>query len=377
MGSIAFCGTRGLPANYGGFETAIDEISQRFIENGYDCDVFCRQSHTKTNANTDADRNLIYVQGSKHRRLDTFISSIQTGLYLFRHRKEYKHIFWFNNANFPGILLSLTTGVSITINTDGLEWRRKKWSLPFKAYYFLSSALISFFFPRLISDSHAIQNYYRKIFKKKTHFIPYGIPAQRDVDLLTQVSLLKELELKKGTYFLQITRIEPDNLPLEIVKGFQESGLAEKGFKYVVIGYKENTPYASKLKELHGQDGIVVLPANYDLKVLYTLRNNCYSYVHGNSVGGTNPALLEAMASCPRILAIDVVFSRDVLGEDGCYFTLDSIEEIFIKALSLPDRRKKLENRVKSAYQWDAVADSYMAIVECRDPVYRPKKTYR
>lgn len=371
--TIAFCGTRGLPANYGGFETAVDEISKRFVDKGYACEVFCRSSHFDERFDRDGGRNLNYVQGSKYRQLETFISSIQTGWYILRHRRDFQHIFWFNNANFPGIIMSLFSGVSITVNTDGLEWRRKKWGPVFKLYYFLSSAMISLLCRSLISDSVAIQDYYQEVFKRETNFIPYGIPETPDVSEDTQAKILTQFGLQKGKYFLQITRLEPDNLPLEIVQSFHMSGLAEQGYQYVLLGFKDETPYALKLKELNGINGIKILPANYDPSVLFTLRNNCFCYVHGNSVGGTNPALLEAMATCPRILAIDIIFSKDILGELGHYFIVDNLVDIFRRAPLFPDRQEELRARVEGNYQWDAVADSYMAIVEGRDPTYRPK----
>ena len=372
MKKDAFCGTRGIPSNYGGFETAVDEISKRFVTKGYDCDVFCRSSHSGDRIDCDGGRNLVYVRGSRWRQMETFISSIQTGWYVLRHRKRYQHIFWFNNANFPGIIMTLFSGVPITINTDGLEWQRKKWGSAFKLYYFLSSAMVGLLCRSLISDSRAIQDYYRKIFRKNTIFIPYGIPATPDVDEKTQEMILETLDLRKGKFLLQITRIEPDNLPLEIAQSFQKSNLAQKGYQFIIVGFKDETPYASQLYALNGRRGIVVLPANYDQQVLYTLRRHSFCYVHGNSVGGTNPALLEAMATCSRILAIDVIFSREVLGEQGHYFTRDSIDEMFLKSPLFPDNREKLRKRAESNYQWDAVAESYMAIAEGCDYTYRP-----
>jgi len=369
---IGFAGTRGLPANYGGFETAVDELTRRFVENGYKCDVFCRISHSGSGPLEGDGRNLIYLKGSEKRHLETFLSAFQTGLYLFRHRHDYEHVFWFNNANAPGILLTLFSGIPVTVNTDGLEWKRKKWSVPFKLYYFITSWLISLFVPRLISDSRGIQKYYRKVFKRNTIMISYGIPEIVEVSKTKQEEILRRYDLEPEKYFLQITRFEPDNLPLEIAQSFLRSGLVEQGYQFVVVGYKSNTPYASRLYTLNGNEGIVVLPANYEQKILYTLRKNCFCYIHGNSVGGTNPALLEAMAICSRVLAIDVVFSREVLGEQGQYFILTSLDKMLIETLSTPDNRDELRKRVESLYQWDAVANSYMRIVEGQDPKYSP-----
>ena len=139
---VAFCGTRGVPANYGGFETAVDEISRRLASRDLNCVVFCRASSRNRMPKWHNGRRLVYVKGSRVRALDTFVSAFQTGWHLLRHRGEYGHVFWFNNANLPGILLTLLARVPTSVNTDGLEWRRAKWSPPFKAYYFLSSFLI-------------------------------------------------------------------------------------------------------------------------------------------------------------------------------------------------------------------------------------------
>lgn len=371
---VAFCGTRGVPANYGGFETAVDEISCRFVQHGYKVDVFCRLSHSGEAINEHEGRRLITVKGSPIRSLETFVAAFQTGWYLFHHRREYCHVFWFNNANFPGILLTLLAGIPVTVNTDGLEWRRRKWSLPFKIYYFLTSWCLSLIAPRLISDSSGIRSFYKGTFHRDTDLIPYGVPDLPQISMQKQFEILQTYGLEAGRYFLQITRIEPDNLPLEIAKGFNKSGITKLGMKLAIVGYKEKTPYAEEVKKLNHTGGIIVLPANYDQQVLYTLRNHCFCYVHGNSVGGTNPALLEAMSNCPRIMAIDVIFSREVLGVYGNYFSIDNLIDVFLDSVSFPDKRTELKKCVHNAYQWDAVAASYMAIVENLDPTYKPHK---
>ncbi|MFB5267902.1 DUF1972 domain-containing protein [Paenibacillus enshidis] len=368
---VAFCGTRGLPANYGGFETAVDEITKSFVKNGIHCAVFCRgDKEQNMNRGTYEGRELVYIKGSKHRKLDTFISSIHTGLYLIKHRKEYDFIFWFNNANFPGILLTLLTGVRMAVNTDGLEWRRAKWSPPFKAYYFLSSFFICLLCKTLISDSVSIQNYYKKAFKKKTQFIPYGAPETKAYGSEMKKEILGKYGLEEGKYFLQITRFEPDNLPLEIIKQFQHSLLGDLGYQYVLIGLKDETEYAMKIKAESGTSGVKVLPANYDPTELTVLRNCAYCYVHGNSVGGTNPALLEAMQSTKRILAIDCPFSEEVLGANGKRFTIGNLSQVFMDSLHLEDQSLSMKHRIKLHYQWDKVAESYKNITQEKSANY-------
>lgn len=367
---VAFCGTRGVPANYGGFETAVDEISLRLIQWGYKCEIFCRKSHHTGYETIHAGRSLVYVGGSIYPKFETVISSIQTGLYLFRHRHEYLHVFWFNNANLPGILISRLAGLPITVNTDGLEWRRKKWGLPFKFYSIFSSILVSKLSPRLISDSKAIQEYYRKHFHADSMYIPYGAPTASVPDMSEQERILKEYNLTPGRYLLQITRIEPDNLPLEVAQGFIDSDLSKNGFEYAVVGLKEDTPYTRNLKQLDGVGGIRVFSSVYDAEVVMTLLLNCYGYVHGNSVGGTNPALLQAMAASPRILAVNTEFCREMLGDCGHYFNVSSIVEALKPFILSEDNRNQIFQRVTSLYQWDAVAQAYAKVIDNQSPDY-------
>ncbi|PWB67894.1 glycosyl transferase family 1 [candidate division GN15 bacterium] len=374
VGTIAFCGTRGLPANYGGFETAVDEISRRFVDAGYRCDVFCRTANLDNTSRTrHRGRYLIHVRGSRRRSMDTFVSSIQTGMYLLRHRRKYHHAFWFNNANLPGILLTRLARIPMTVNTDGLEWRRAKWSWPFKLYYILSSLLVSIVCRSLVSDSLALQRYYKRRFLRKSNFVPYGAPGNPDTPLDRQRRILQSLKLEPGRYFLQITRIEPDNLPLEVAVGFADSRLGRDGYSMVTVGYKDDTPYSRQLLAFNGRYGIHVLNAIYDPDILYALRANCYCYLHGNSVGGTNPALLEAMAFCPRVLALDCEFSREVLGETGTYFDRENIADAF-KQIPAAVSTEAMLNRVRSLYRWDAVAESYMQLCHDEEAVYNPTK---
>ena len=368
--TVAFCGTRGVPAKYGGFETAVDEISRRFVERGYNCVVFGRMSSSDQRLEYHEGRRLVYVKGSTRRTLDTFLASFQTGWHLLRHRKEYEYAFWFNNANLPGVLLTLVARIPLSVNLDGLEWRRAKWRWPFKAYYFLSSFLVSLLCQSLVSDSRAIQAYYRKTFNKDTHFVPYGTPRTRRVTLDKQMAILDRYGVTPGRYFLQITRFEPDNLPLNTATAFRAADLATKGFKLLLVGYQHETPYARQIEAMSDTNGILVVDAVYDSEVLTVLLENCFCCVHGNSVGGTNPALLAAMASCPRILAIDIAFSREVLGDTGYFFTPANMAASFRSILGRPDRSTAMRDRVQSRYRWDSVAEAYMRLVEGQPAAY-------
>ncbi len=376
-GTVAFCGTSGLPFKHGGFEKAIDELTPHFLAGGYDCDVFTRRSTRTEFPEYDEGRHLVYVNGSKSRKLDTFKSSIETGLHLLKHRKEYSHAIWFNNANVFGILLTALAGIPMTINTDGVEWKRPKWSLPFKAFHILSAIIVSLIGRRLVSDSVGIKNMYRRYFLRKSSFIPYGGKVvDYDTPLAEQHDILSEYGLEAGKYFLQITRFEPDNLPLEIARAFVESGLSQYNYKYVLVGFKDLNSYTSKIKALDGQKGVMVLNALYNPIKIATLRHNCYCYVHGNSVGGTNPALLEAMSACPRIMAVNTIFSHEVLGDSGVYFEKDNISTCFWESLNLEDQGEYMRDRIRVSYDWKEAAKSYLRLIEGKQADYNPLSRY-
>lgn len=370
--TVVFCGTRGVPANYGGFETAVDEISKRFVKSGYDCAVVCRKSSGGKVLDYHEGRKLVYVEGSSSPKLDTFVSALQTGWHLLRNRRDYGYVFWFNNANFPGILLTLLSRISTSVNTDGMEWRRAKWKWPFKAYYFLASLLITLLCGSVISDSVSMQSYYKRVFRKDTQFVPYGIPRLRTIPAERQSAILKEYGLEAGRYLLQITRFEPDNMVLDNAVAFRAAGLARDGFKLLLVGYKQPTTYAQQVKAMSGREGILIADAVYDDEVLAVLRANSFCYIHGNSVGGTNPALLEAMANCPRVLAIDVPFSREVLGEQGHFFSLHNMVASLRGVLESPSELEAMRRRVGLLYQWDSVARSYMRLTNEQPADYTP-----
>jgi glycosyltransferase involved in cell wall biosynthesis len=381
-GAVAFCGTRGIPANYGGFETAVEEITKRLVTKNIEIVVFCRSSVQEAVTNEHEGSRLVFTSGSAIRSLDTCVASIQTGWYLLRHRKEFRYAFWFNNANLPGILLTRLAGIPMAVNTDGLEWRRAKWSWPFKLYYWLSSWIVARLCKTLISDSHGIRDYYRTHFGADSEFVPYGSPEYRPAEAVRAAEILGKYGVESGKFFLQITRIEPDNLPLETATSFVQSGLHKEGYRFIVIGFRDATSYAIALKKRDGLFGVSVCPAEYSAETLAVLRTHCFAYVHGNSVGGTNPALLEAMSTSPRILAIDSPFSKEVLGKHGILFDPSQIAQGFRRVVSLPEQRASMLQRVFKRYSWERVAQSYGNLLEgqpanyeltVEEPLMRPQ----
>ena len=188
-----------------GFETAVEGFTSRLVARGIACEVYYRRSSVSEECRECGGRSLGYVQGSRFRRLDTFISSLQAGPKSIRDRNRYSHVIWFNSANLPGILLTRFAGIPTTVNTDGLEWRRSKWSLPFKACHLIAVFLATRISDNVISNARGIQDYYRRQCRRETSFIPYGAEPPANVDSGELREVLREFEIEPGRYFLEVT----------------------------------------------------------------------------------------------------------------------------------------------------------------------------
>jgi len=248
------------------------------------------------------------------------------------------------------------------MNTDGLEWKRGKWGFWGSKYYLLNEWLASKLFKNLISDSNGLQRYYKKRYKRDSHKIAYGAYLQESTD----PKLIKKFDLKPQEYFLQITRFEPENNPLLTIQAFN---LIKTEKKLVIIGsskYK-STYYQQMLKKAKGNPNIIMPGAIYDKDLLRELWTNSYAYIHGNEVGGTNPALLQSMAAGCFVIARGCMFNREVLSVLCGIFYYKNIESL-VKSIewTLKQETKLLDsfkisakNRIKQFYQWDDIAEGY------------------
>lgn len=310
---IALIGTRGVPANYGGFETFYAELGKRLVELGHEVTVYCRDSYYPEKLDEYLGMKLVYLPNLKKKSLDTLS---HTFLSIFHAvRQPYDVLMVCNAANSPTLILPRFLGKKIAINTDGLEWKRGKWGMIAQTYYKLSERISCLLADRVVADSRGIQDYYFKKYHAKTTFIPYG--AYPSVSIKPE--LLVSLGLQPNDYFLQITRFEPENNPLLTIQAFKKLKTEKK---LVVVG---GVPYESDYlrqmqQEAEGHPNIILPGSIYDKELLNEIWCNCFSYIHGNEVGGTNPALLQTMASGCFTIAIDVSFSRDVLSDAGIFF---------------------------------------------------------
>jgi glycosyltransferase involved in cell wall biosynthesis len=358
---IALIGTRGVPANYGGFETFYEELGKRLAERGHDVTVYCRDSYYPEKLEEYLGMKLVYLPNLKKKSLDTLSHTFFSILHAIR--QPYDVYMVCNAANSPVLLLPRLLGKRIAINTDGLEWKRGKWGKVARTYYKICERISTILAHRVVADSHGIQDYYANEYNAATTFIPYGAFLTES----KQPKLLDKLDIMPGEYFLQITRFEPENNPLLTIQAYKQLTTDKK--LVIIGGVPYESDYSRKISdEAAGHPNIILPGSIYDKDLLNEIWCNCFAYIHGNEVGGTNPALLQTMASGCFTIAIDVSFSRDVLADAGIFFNTDvqalanQMQWALDHEQELAAYKEKAVERIRLNYSWDKVTDDYEAL---------------
>jgi glycosyltransferase involved in cell wall biosynthesis len=354
---IALVGTRGVPAHYGGFETCVEEVGQRLAARGHDVVVYCRRQDDVPQVSEYMGMQLVW-RGALHRKcLETLSNTALATAHLMRHRPDVAIVF--NAANAPFLPLLRARGIPVITHVDGLEWKRSKWRGAGRRYYRMAESMAVRWSDALIADAPGIANYYRSEFDADTVQIAYGAP------LITEPSseLIEDLDLHPGKYHLIVARFEPENHVDLLVEGYSRS---KAELPLVVVG---GAPYADEYTQrVHAlADGRVrFLGSVWDQKVLDELYANALTYLHGHSVGGTNPSLLRAMGAATSVIAYDVEFNRDVLGSPGIFVTTPEDVSRAVEAAEQEPGVTAIRGieaqHVARRFDWDDVADSYAAL---------------
>ena len=352
---IALLGTRGIPANYGGFETFAEELSTRLAARSHQVTVYCREKYSEPSYR---GVRLQYLPTIRHKYLDTIAHTFFSTLYLLTHRVDVA--LYCNGANALFTLGPRIFGMPVALNVDGIERKRKKWNALARAWYLVSEWLATFCPTRVITDALAIQDYYRKRYGKQTTFIPYGA----EVGPVQSADVLQRLSLEAGRYFLYVSRMEPENHPLEVRQAFEQ---IETPFKLALIG---DAPYSLEyIRRIRDtRDPRIVMPGAIFGQGYRELGSHCFAYIHATEVGGTHPALIEAMGRGALVLYRNTPENAEVAGDAGIPFEPDTLAAKIAEALTMPEprraelRRRAME-RVRERYSWDAVTDAYEALL--------------
>lgn len=354
---VAMIGTRGVPAAYGGFETAVEEVGRRLVERGHRVTVYCRNADASVKSHLGMD--LVHLPAVKKRSLETLSHTGMSVLHAIKDRPDAAVLFNAGNAPFIGWLKAAR--IPAAIHMDGLEWKRAKWAGLGAKYYKRAERVAARSGLPLIADARGIADYLKAEYDRESHLIAYGAPI-----IEPGSDRLGELGLKVGGYHLVVARMEPENHVDMIVEGYAAS---ESALPLIVVGTAPyGDAYMAQVREAAGDSDTRFLGGVWDQDLLNQLYANCRSYLHGHSVGGTNPSLLRAMGCGAPVTAFDVAFNTEVTSGQARFF--GSAEDVSI-AIKRDDTepaeacRRGLEGRrhVAQAYRWDAVADGYEQLI--------------
>jgi len=304
---IGLLGTRGIPARYGGFETFAEELSMRLVARGHEVTVYCREPFP---GDVYRGARLRYVPTIRHKYFDTIAHTFLSTLALPPHRPDVA--LYCNGANAIFTIVPRWLGIPTALNVDGLERKRKKWNLFAKAWYLVSEWLATFCPAALVTDARSIQDYYWKRYRKRSTFIPYGAVVGR----VPTCGLVEELGLEPGRYFLYVSRMEPENNALAVRQAFET---LDTTYRLALVG---DAPYAQEyIRAVRDtQDPRVVIPGAIYGTGYHELGSHCFAYIHATEVGGTHPALIEAMGRGALVLFRNTPENVEVAGDAGIPF---------------------------------------------------------
>ena len=358
---ISIIGTRGYPSFYGGFETAVRHIAPRFADNGMDVSVYGRKNSILENwAGRDERIQSVLTTG-----FDTKIwSTLSYGLTSVLHVALRKHdvVLIMNVANGFWLPILKILKVPTAVNVDGIEWERQKWSKAAKVVFKIGAWFTAKFADEIICDSKHIAEYWNLSFGRRGVYIPYG-------GVIPSASMRLPQGLKPKEYVLVVSRFVPENTIAEFLSAADQ--LAKK-YKVVLVGSSGyGSSFEDKIQLMSEKNpNVIWLGHVSDEAELDSLWSSAGAYFHGHSVGGTNPALVQAMYCGAPIVARDTVYNREVLGSAGKFVNPNSNEiysaiDMLMTNLNLAsDFSKSAQKRAIENYSWNQVSDSYILVLE-------------
>lgn len=352
--TVAVIGTRGYPSFYGGFETAVRKLAPYLADHSWKVTVYGRSADLRHHADKDPRVEVLTTPGVENKSLSTLSYGLSACIHAAWRKPDVALVM--NVANGFWLPLLRLRGVPTIVNVDGIEWERAKWGRTAKFIFKLGARMTARFGTVLIADSKEIGRRWQEEFGRRCVFIPYGGEPGTD--------LPAEDELQPGGYVLAVARFVPENTIPEFIEAAKK--LADD-YQVVIVG---SSGYGGKI-----ENDVRALAAAYtkvqwlghvsDDQRLLALWRNCGAYFHGHSVGGTNPALVQAMANGAPVIARDTIFNREVLGNEGVFCTADAvdIERAVRGVMDCQSERERLADisleRVQQGYTWAAVCAAY------------------
>ena len=357
---IAFLGTRGIPANYGGFETFVEEVAVRLAAKGHQVSVYCRSSHYDERMEVYRGVRLVYQPSVHTKHLDSITHTLFSTVHMVMRGADVSCYCSSGNSTFTW--LARLFGIKVILNTDGLEWERAKWNDAAKAYFKAAEWLAAKFSNVLIADSRVIKDYYKSKFGRDTTYVAYGADI---VERGYKKELLDGLGVEPERYFLFVSRLEPENNAHQLVKAFEG---VKTDMTLLIVG---SAPFADDyIRELKStKDTRIKFPGGLYGDVYKALQASAYVYVNAMEVGGTHPAILEAMGAGNCVLVSDIAYNVEAVAHAGISFHTKEVDDLREKLQWLVDNpgevsrlRSVAVEWVRSEYDWDQITDDYERI---------------
>jgi len=376
MRDVFIIGSKGIPANYGGFETFVDKLTEKKMDNNIKYHVSCLSNNEDEfeyngarcfNINVPnigaakavyydilaLKKCIEYIKRNNIKNPIVYVLACRIGPFIHKYKKQIQKL-----------------GGTLLVNPDGHEWKRAKWNFFTKKYWKLSERLMVKNADLLVCDSKNIEKYIKEDYKRynpKTVFIAYGADVTKSKLLDNDKKVLdwyKEKGINKNEYYLVVGRFVPENNYETMLVEFMKSH-SKKDF--VLITNVEGNKFYDELKkktQFDKDSRIKFVGTVYDQELLKIIRENAYGYFHGHEVGGTNPSLIEALATTDLNILLDVGFNKEVAMDGAIYFSKESgnLANLIDNELSSEEIKKlgeKAKKRIKTEYSWDKIVKEY------------------
>jgi glycosyltransferase involved in cell wall biosynthesis len=359
---VALIGSRGIPNRYGGYETLMEELAARLVAAGVEVTVYCRRHSTPPGLTEHAGAQLVVLPSIRTKHLDTPVHTFLSCLHAAT--KPYDAALVVNSANAMFVPI-LKLGLSpVALHVDGIEERRAKWGRLGSAVYAVSERLAAVVPDRLVTDAHCIEEHYEELYRASSTVISYGVEPEQ---MPLPVTLRGQLGIQPRKYFLYVSRFEPENNPHRVAEAYRAVG---GELPLVMVG---GAPYADEFIEsfTRGADRRIIFPGPIYGDGYRQLLSNATAYIQATEVGGTHPALVEAMGYGNVLLVNESVENREAAGDAALYFNAhqpSSLAERMNWVLENPDKleglRQASTDRAAKMYDWNVVTATYLQMFE-------------
>ncbi|WP_203581842.1 DUF1972 domain-containing protein [Microbacterium hibisci] len=357
--TVRILGTHGVPANYGGFETAAENIALHLRDRGWTVDVYCQltgEGPIQTDQWNGVTRTMIPEPREGWRGTSAFdLASVRHAMTVHEPGDVWL-TFGYNTGVFD--VIPRLRGIPNVVNMDGMEWTRRRWGLAKQGILLANERLAGWVGDVLIADHPVIATYLERHFgRSRVQTIAYGAHEVTHAP----ATAAQELGLTPGAYGIVVCRPIPENSVLEIVSAWSAE---RRGMPLVVVGpYLDDDPYQTRVRAA-ASDEVLFPGAIFDADRLRALRFHAAVYLHGHTVGGTNPSLVEAMAAGNAIVAHDNPYNTWVAGPENAYFSgAGGLDSLLSRLLPDEGRRARMgaaaRDRFRAEFTWTKIGAQY------------------